>query len=88
MITDQPMSQLMIVPGQPATFMVIATGDNLMYQWQRNGEDIPGATSSTYTIDPVMESDEGEYRCIVSNAAGSVTSDVALLTVCKCAGIY
>ena len=90
MITDQPDSLLLVVPGQIATFTVTATGDNLMYQWQKNGSNIDeanynttGAISATYTIDIVTESDEGMYRCVVSNAANSVTSTAASLTVCK-----
>ena len=84
MITDQPDQQLLVVPGQPATFTFIATGDNLMYQWQRDSLNIAGATSATYTIVAVVESDEGVYQCVVSNAASSVTSTASSLTVCKC----
>ena len=83
-ITDQPDPQLLIVPGQSATFTVTATGDNLMYQWQKDGVDIAtGDNSATYTIAAVAESDEGAYRCVASNAANSVTSTAASLTVCK-----
>ena len=84
MITVHPDPQLLIVPEQSATFTVTATGSSLMYQWQKDGVDIAtGANSATYTIDMVAESDEGEYRCVVSNAANSVTSTAASLTVCK-----
>ena len=75
---------MLVVPGQSATFTVTATGSNLMYQWQKNGINIAGATSTKFMIAVVAESDEGEYRCIVSNAANSVTSTAASLTVCKC----
>ena len=75
---------MLVVPGQCATFTINATGSNLMYQWQKNGVNITTkATSATYTIAAVAESDEGEYRCVVSNAANSVTSTAASLTVCK-----
>ena len=85
MITVQPDPQLLVVAGQSATFTVTATGDNLMYQWQKGGSNIgTGANSATYTIAAVAESDEGEYRCVVSNAANSVTSTATSLTVCKC----
>ena len=85
MITVQPVSQLLVVPGKPATFTVAATGINLMYQWQKGGSNITtGANPATYTIAAVAESDEGEYLCVVSNAAGPVTSTAASLTVCKC----
>ena len=88
-ITGQPVPQLLIVPGQPATFTVIATGHNLMYQWQKGGSNITsGANSTTYKIAAVTESDEGEYQCVVSNAANSITSTAASLTVCKCISAY
>ena len=55
-----------------------------MYQWQKDGSNITtGATSSTYNIAAVAESNEGEYRCVVTNAANSVNSTAASLTVCK-----
>ena len=83
-ITDQPVSLTLVVPGQTATFTVAATGDNLMYQWQKGGVDIAtGANSATYTIAAVAESDTGMYQCVVSNAAGPVTSTAASLSVCK-----
>ena len=85
MITVQPVSLTLVVPGQSATFTVTATGDSLMYQWQTNGVNITtGANSASYMIAAVAESDEGEYRCVVTNAADSVTSTAASLTVCKC----
>ena len=84
MITGQPVSLTLVVPGQTATFTVTATGDNLMYQWQKDTVNIAtGANSATYTIAAVAESDEGEYRCVVSNTAGSVPSTAASLSVCK-----
>ena len=83
-ITDQPVSLALVVPGQSATFTVTATGDNLLYQWQKDGSNITsGANSATYTIAAVVESDEGAYQCVVTNAANSVTSTAASLTVCK-----
>jgi hypothetical protein len=48
------------------------------YQWQRNGSDIPEATSSSLTL-PGITTPEGDYQCVVSNADGSVTSAVAPL---------
>ena len=84
MITGQPTSLLLILPGQSFTFTVVATGDSLVYRWQKDGADISGANSATYTIEAVAESDEGQYWCVVSNAAGNSTSATANLTVCKC----
>ncbi len=81
-ITAQPAGQLVGV-GSPATFSVTATGSGVLaYQWQRNGADIPGATSPSFGIASVALSDSGaRFRCIVRNAVGADTSSVAHLTV-------
>lgn len=82
MITAQP-SDATVVAGTPATFSVSATGTApLSYQWQRSGVNIPGATGSTYTSPPTTKRYNGAiFGVIVSNVAGSVTSNNATLTV-------
>ncbi len=68
--------------GQSASFSVTATGTApLRYQWQRNGINISNATGATFTIASATSSHAGAYRVVVSNAAGSVTSNTAQLTV-------
>jgi len=81
-ITTQPASQT-VTSGQTATFLVVATGTApLSYQWQRGGANINGATSSSYTTPALALSDNGAaFRVVVANAAGSVTSNSATLTV-------
>ena len=81
-ITTQPTSQS-VTAGQTATFVVVATGTApLSYQWQRNGTAMSGATSSSYTTPATMSSDNGaQFTVMVSNSAGSVTSNAATLTV-------
>jgi fibronectin type 3 domain-containing protein len=80
-ITTQPASQT-VNAGQSVTFSVVATGTApLSYQWQKNGSNISGATSSSFTISPAQTSDAGNYTVVVSNSAGSVTSNTATLTV-------
>ena len=81
-ITQPPANQ-MVLPGQPATFTVVATGTQpLVYQWQRDAADVPGATSSGYTLASTTLADSGaQFRCAVSNAFGSITSAAATLTV-------
>jgi len=89
-ITTQPTSQS-AYPGLNASFSVVATGTApLMYQWQAgsgtytnlsNGGQISGATSSSLTITGVTTNLAANYRVIVSNAGGSVTSSPATLTI-------
>jgi len=80
-IVNQPQSQS-IVTGDPVEFSVTSSGAlPLTYQWQKNGVNIAGATSSKFAIAAVAASDSANYRCIVSNSAGRDTSDNAKLTV-------
>jgi hypothetical protein len=81
-INTQPANQT-VAAGQTATFSVVAAGTPpLTYQWQKNGTDITGATSSSYTTPVTTTSDSGElFRVMVSNAAGTATSNSATLTV-------
>lgn len=86
-ITTQPVGQTVTV-GQTAEFTVAASGENLSYQWQyrndngANWNNISGATGSSYTTDAVtLEMNNYQYQCVVSNSAGSVTSDPVTLTV-------
>jgi Immunoglobulin I-set domain len=68
--------------GQTATFTVVAAGSGtLSYQWRRNGVDIPGATSASYTTPVLAQGDTGSYTVRVSNAVGSVISGAAALSV-------
>ena len=79
-ITSQPSNQN-VAEGQTATFTVTATGAT-GYQWQLNGSDIGGATSSSYTTPVLAVIDSGGlYSCIVSNANGDTPSNAATLTV-------
>lgn len=80
-ITVHPESQT-VEENQSVTFTVVATGQDLVYQWLRNESQIAGANSSNYTLSKVSRNDNGDrFRCIVSNSSGSVESDEALLTV-------
>jgi hypothetical protein len=56
-------------------------GTTLTYQWRKDGIDIPGATTSTYTISAASLDDAGDYTVVVTSPAGSTISDVATLTV-------
>ena len=81
-ITSPPVSQS-VSEGQTATFNISATGTApLSYQWRKDGAEIAGATSTSYTTPPTALGDNGSaYTCVVSNSAGTETSAAAILTV-------
>jgi len=80
-ITQQPESQS-APAGSAAVFTIVAAGTgSLTYQWQKDGEDIPGATTDTLSLNPVRRADAGNYRCLVTSDCGSVASAEATLTV-------
>ena len=72
-----------VMPGEPATFTAAATGDQpLTYQWQRDGVDISGAQSESYTFQaPTLADNGAQFRVVVTNAVGTATSAAATLTV-------
>lgn len=88
-ITTHP-SSLEITEGNNATFSIVASGNNLSYQWQtlKNGTwyNINGANSDFYTTLASRSLNGNRYRCQVSNAAGGVYSNTATLTVTSSAG--
>jgi pectate lyase len=80
-ITTQPVSQT-VSAGANVSFTVDAEGTApLSYQWQKNGSPINGATAATLNLSNVQGTDSGNYRAVVSNAAGSATSTTAVLNV-------
>src|SRR5260370_132368 len=81
-ITAQPANQT-VTAGQTATFTVVAGGAApLSYQWQKNGANIAGATSNSYTTSVTVTADSGStFGVVVSNTVGTVTSIAATLTV-------
>jgi len=80
-ITNQPVD-LTVGEEQNAIFSVSALGSTpLSYQWKKNGNDIQGATNSTLTFSPAVLTNSGNYTVVISNAAGTVTSEEVTLTV-------
>jgi hypothetical protein len=71
-----------ITAGGPITFcntgsvlLIANSGAGLTYQWQKNGNNISGATSQTYTATTA-----GNYTCVVSNGCGAITSNTITIT--------
>lgn len=81
-IVSQP-AAVSIYAAQTATFRVAANGNGtLIYQWRKQGVDIPGANSGIYTTPTAVLADNGaQYSVVVSNAGGSTVSKNAALTV-------
>ena len=87
-IGTQPASQS-LASGQAATFTVAATGTGeLAYQWKRKNDgatefaNIPGETSSSYTLSDAGLADNGAlFTVVVKNSVGEATSTPATLTV-------
>ncbi|MGE5308395.1 MAG: Ig-like domain-containing protein, partial [Deltaproteobacteria bacterium] len=91
-ITSQPVS-VTVPASAAATFTVAASGVPApAYQWQQANPGskrysvISGATSASYTTPAATTAMSGtHYKCIVSNPAGSVTSNTVALTVTQLA---
>ena len=85
-ITAQPADQN-VYAGDKAVFSVTATGDALKYQWQVNKTGTwnnctsTGYNKATFSFTTKASYSGWQYRCLVSNGGGSVTSDPAVLTV-------
>jgi PKD repeat protein len=86
-ITSQPQSGVWY-GGATAVFRCQVRGDtNLMYRWQKNnanlsqGDTVSGSSTPTLVISNVTAADAASYTVVVTNTSGSVTSDVATLSV-------
>jgi hypothetical protein len=80
-IVTQPQSQTANA-GANVTFTVQATGVPApTYQWYKDTLTIGGATSATLTLSNVQSANAGSYTVVVTNVAGSVTSNAVTLTV-------
>ncbi|MEO5801940.1 MAG: immunoglobulin domain-containing protein [Verrucomicrobiota bacterium] len=82
-INTQPLSQTSNI-GSNVTFTVAATGTpSPSFQWRFGGVggNIPGATNTSLIVTNVQTTNGGNYRVVVTNSAGSVTSVIAVLTI-------
>ena len=92
-VSSQPASASVNADGS-ATFTVTASGTTpLLCQWQVDKNDgsgwtdISGAVNASYTVEKVTAEQNGwKYRCVIKNAAGSVESNAATLTVKEAIG--
>lgn len=64
------------------TLSVVVDGSQpLSYQWKKDGQDLPGATSATLALQNLTTAQSGSYRVAVSNQRGSALSDGAVISV-------
>ena len=92
-ITSQPASVTAAV-GTTASFSVSASGSSLSYQWQCkagsssswSNTGLTGSASQTLSVPAIAERNGYQYRCVVTNSAGSATSSAATLTVTQPSG--
>ena len=92
-VSSQPVSAS-VNADSSATFTVTASGTTpLLCQWQVDKNDgsgwtdISGAVNASYTVEKVTAEQNGwKYRCVIKNAAGSVESNAATLTVKEAIG--
>ena len=87
-IIEHPEDMFNVTPGTNVIFTVVAIGLRLNYTWMYgDGEPLSNrryvAVNGTLTISIVQPADAGSYRCLVTNEAGSVTSQSANLTLSK-----
>lgn len=85
-IVARPVS-LHVETGSPATFSVTASGSGLAYQWLKNGTNVPGATSSSYTIASAQAGDVGTYTVRISSGAASELAAAKLNVGVVAAGV-
>jgi sugar lactone lactonase YvrE len=79
--TTQPVSQT-VTAGSAVSFTVAVNGSPTpTLQWEKDGVNLSGATSATFSIASARTSDAGSYMAIATNSAGSVISNSAALTV-------
>jgi hypothetical protein len=80
-ILSQP-ETIAVFVGESVTFRIHAAGTApLAYAWQFDGADLPNETVATLSLTNVQPTSAGDYQAIVSNSAGSITSQVATLIV-------
>ena len=92
-VSSQP-TDADVAPDSSATFTVTASGTTpLLCQWQVDKNDgsgwtdISGAVNASYTVEKVTAEQNGwKYRCVIKNAAGSVESNAATLTIKEAIG--
>ena len=80
-ILAQPANEVVTVSSNVAFSVTVAGSSPLAYQWTFNGTNLPGGTNAMLTLTNVPLWEAGNYAVWATNAAGSVLSSNATLTV-------
>jgi probable HAF family extracellular repeat protein len=86
-ITVQPVSAMVAKGANKKLTVVVASTTALSYQWQKNGMNlknsgnVSGVNTAMLTITTAKAANAGNYRVVVTNLAGAVTSSLATIKV-------
>ncbi|MDA1273734.1 MAG: immunoglobulin domain-containing protein [Verrucomicrobia bacterium] len=80
-ITRQPQGRRVLAGAAVDLAVVVSATPPLSYQWKKDGQDIAGATGANLSLNNITIAAAGEYSVMATNAAGSVTSEGALVEV-------
>jgi hypothetical protein len=80
-ITQQPASVINVNEGATVSLNVTVSGPSPGFQWYKNNEPVPGATSASLLLQNTTAADSGAYHVVVSNEVNTVTSSTAQVTV-------
>ncbi|KPK80046.1 MAG: hypothetical protein AMS27_17420, partial [Bacteroides sp. SM23_62_1] len=79
-ITTQPLNNA-VCDGDNVIFHVVATGTNLLYQWQKDGVNLAGETNPDLAVNSVGPADVGVYKCNITNTCGTLSTNSVNLTI-------
>ncbi len=80
-IMTQPVNVTAVVSSEVMFAATVAGSWPLSYQWQWNGNDVPGATNSVLSLPAVQIASGGIYDVVVTNVYGTAISSNATLIV-------
>ncbi len=81
-VNSQPATQNVNEGGSVTFTVALNNATGASYRWQRNGVDIAGAATASYTLNPAALTDHNaQFRCVIYNPYGGALSNSATLTV-------
>jgi hypothetical protein len=80
-VTTQPQGGFLSLGGSITLTVVAGGSPTLTYQWKKDGTNIGGATSSSYSITNAVAGNSGEYTCVITNNWGTATTVSASVSV-------